>query len=176
MQERGTQNFQGSVDKVAGRDVNIFGICPQAGNEEWEIQKAFDKATGICCNKKAREWLTFLMVQHGFTARELGNAWRFKTIAWDQEKETHKLSTGWFDLVCAYGLFAVATIYFAAIAAVFLFGPGSEYKYSLQLIQCTAGMYLFMCWCIRKIFLLPRSVSLRVKGVMEQLSQRACLT
>lgn len=173
MQERGTQNFQGPVDKVAGRDVNIYSPCPHPANQEWEIQKSFEKATGISCNKKAREWLTSLMNDHGFTARELGSAWRFRTIGWDQARDEQKLAAGWFDLVCAYALFAGATFYFAVIAAVFLLGPGAEYKYALHIIQGSGVMYLFVCWCIRKIFLQPRSIALRVKNIEQTETHRS---
>lgn len=168
MQERGTQNFLGTVDKVAGRDVNIYRPCPHSANQEWEIQKSFEKATGISCNKKAREWLTSLMNDHGFTARELSTAWRFRTIGWDQNRDEYKLDAGWFDLICACCLFAGATFYFALVAAVFLLGPGAEYKYALHIIQGSGVMYLLVCWCIRKIFLQPRSITLRVKNVEQE--------
>ena len=178
MHERGKQNFQGSVDKVAGRDVNIYGACPHPTNQEWEIQKSFEEATGICCNKQAREWLTSLMVEHGFTVKELGDAWRMGVIRWSTERDEPKINSNGFDLFYGYGFLLTCLIYFTAISAVFTIGPGAGHKFAFTIVAGSVLLFLLITAGVRKLIVNPRTVALRVRAIMQTTSrlteQQAC--
>lgn len=157
--------FSGHIGQAAAGDLYYFGDSPHSAHE-WAIQKDFRKATGITCGRSAREWLTDLMHAHGFTGRELGNAWRFGSLGWDKKNDKPKVKLSRAEPYFAWFCVAIVTLYFAAIASVFAIGPASGHQFAGPILNATGLMYLGVIFLLRKALMDPRAVALRIKDAM----------
>lgn len=157
--------FSGRISQAAAGDFYYFGDSPHSAHE-WALQKEFRKATGITCGRKAREWLADLMQAHGFTGRELGNAWRFGSLGWDKQKNEPKVKISRAEPYFAWFCVAIVTLYFAAVASVFVIGPASDHKFAVPILNATGLMYLGVIVLLRKMLMDPRAVALRIKDAM----------
>ena len=159
--------FSGPIDQAAAGDVINYYGGPSQSDPEWAIQKAFKKATGITCRREAREWLTDLMQVHGFTGRELGNAWRWGSLGWNKQQNTPKVTISRAEPYFAWGTVAVISLIFAVVASIFIVGPAAGQRYAQSIVEAIALTYLGVLWIIRTILMDPRSVALRVREVMQ---------
>lgn len=157
--------FSGHISQAAAGDLYNFCDSPHSVHE-WTLQKEFRKATGITYGRKAREWLADLMQAHGFTGRELGNAWRFGSLGWDKKKNEPKVKISRAEPYFAWFCIAIVTLYFAAVASVFVIGPASEHKFAVPILNATGLMYLGVIVLLRKSLMDPHAVALRIKDAM----------
>lgn len=157
--------FSGHISQAAAGDFYYFGDSPHSVHE-WALQKDFQKATGITCGRDAREWLTDLMQVHGFTGRELGNAWRFGSLGWDKRTNEPRVKISRAEPYFAWFCIAIVTLYFAAVASVFVIGSASDHKFAVPILNATGLMYLGVIVLLRKALMDPRAVALRIKGAV----------
>lgn len=107
------QVFQGVVNgDVAGRDVFVNHIHMPQERPESELQAAFQRNTGIHCNRDAREQFELLMREHRFTSRELARAWKARAVYWSDVDHCLKSNQSRWELYYVLAFLFSATVGF----------------------------------------------------------------
>lgn len=153
------QEFQGPIQHVAGRDVVIHAAQPP---REWQVQATFAEATGIHCPAQAREVLEDLIANHGFTARELKQAWG-TSLKWDRATSALRVSTPLATLIFSWAFFAVASLLFLSVAlpAAFSHDLPAAARYVTSI-----AFYIGSSWAVGRWLMEPRRIGLRVRAAI----------
>lgn len=131
---------------------------------ESQLQAEFHAHTGLWCPRCAREVLETLMLEHGFTAKDLAAAWKNDSVYWDARAHRLVVRTPLIEAVFGWGLVATCLGYFLSLVAPAMNAPNPVFGASLAL---GGAIYLSACWMAFRFVLWPRRVALRVRRVME---------
>lgn len=161
------QRFEGPVANAAARDVNHYHYYAEAAGRlpESQLQAEFHAHTGMWCSRCAREVLETLMLEHGFTARELAVAWKNETLRWDVRGHGLEVRVPMLEAVFGWGVVMACLAYFLSfVLPPLIRGAGLEFGVSLML---GSAIYLSSCWMAFRFVLWPRGVGVRVRRLME---------
>lgn len=168
------QRFEGLVENAAARDVNHHHYYAESAGRipESQLQAEFHAHTGMWCSRCAREVLETLMLEHGFTARELYAAWQNDTLFWDGHHHRLEVRTPFFEAVFGWGVVVACLVYFLSfVLPPMVKGAGVAFGVSLML---GTAIYLSSCWMAFRFVLWPRQVGIKVRRVMELEDLRCC--
>lgn len=155
---------------AAGRDVvkHIY-LAPEL--TEVELQARFQQLTGIDCNRLARAQLEMLLERHGFTVKELFEAWRMNSLVWDQKDGRLKAVSGRIDMFVGWaGMIGLSFTFVVASFLVFFHPDAGLWK----AVYIVLGAASFV-WLSRRLLLStvwPQMVARRA----EKATEKECMT
>lgn len=82
-------NYGQVASKIQNENAYFEVKVPSSDPEpdaESRRQHEFCRVTGIRCPRQVRELFERLMAEHGFTVRELRQAWRYGAVRWDERQ------------------------------------------------------------------------------------------
>jgi len=139
--------------------------CPLKGNTpESERQKKFAKDTGIWCPPETRETLERLLSNHRFTAKELAQAWRVRSLSYDPDTGKLKTFTPKLELWFGIVMLTLFAFYIAIMASGMILVRPGVYA-NLQFFTTIAG-FLGMAWAVVHFHLAPRRTAVRVRSIL----------
>ncbi len=165
-----TQEFDGPVTHVAGRDIRIrnFVVVPpvQEAITEAEEQRRFFENTGISCCRDAREFYLTVLNDGRFSVDELRHAIRQGSIRWEFGATQPTIVMPWTEPVFAWMLFSFMGLYaLVMVLAIFIrwddVANWAMLHAFLFAVFCTAIMVL-----AQKYILEPRRIAIRVQDWM----------
>lgn len=159
------QVFTGTVTgDVAGRDV-VNNIHVGHARPESELQALFLKHTGIDCRREAREQFELLMLEHGFTGKELSRAWRFGSLVWSEPAKRLKPSARKTDMAVGWiGTVLMTSVLIYALVDTMNRMPGPFLKPITLLVTCVVYLGVTRALLLTTIF--PQATAMRVEKIL----------
>jgi hypothetical protein len=134
-------------------------------------QAAFAAHTQIHCNRPARETLEWLMEHHGFTRKELMNAWKCNTVFWSEteKKVQTKLNRFIYWILGWGGVWSSVAVLVCSFLSISI-GLGSNLK-TLAVYCAALPVFLFPSWFSMTLFIQPFRTGQRVRQALETQSR-----
>lgn len=133
--------YHGAINgDAAGRDVvkHIY-MAPEL--TESELQAKFQRDTGIDCNRPARAQLETLLEHHGFTVKELQQAWRMSSMVWSKEDARLKATSGGIDMFIGWAGMIGLTLMFVMLSFFVFFHSDAGWW---KAVYSVFGMIVFL--------------------------------
>lgn len=140
-------------------------------------QSQFHNSTGIWCPRCAREVFETLMREHGFTAHELGAAWRADVLQWDARGNTVKISVPLAERLFGWVIVFAMAAYFLGLVVPLILVDNRSFG-TVAAFVVGSVIYLGTCWMAFRFVLWPHRVALRVGKVIREggVKCRSCVS